>query len=204
MRMLSNKRGIELPISMLVILIISLIVFSFALVMVFKFFKGATEASAQIDRATQEQIMAVLREGNDIVALPKNNVQARVGERVTFGLGIRNIDSTDTFSVSLGFEAAYAPDETRFSVDQITVERDWLGNFKQQKDIRIEHDNFITIPVILRVGTYTIDQQQRTQHGNYVFNVCVFKESKCPLTDCKIENKKCTYDEKIHQITINV
>lgn len=196
-----NKKGIELPISMIVILILSIMIFTFGTVMVFKFFKGATDASTQIDKATQDQINNLLREGNDLVALPKSLATARVGQDATFALGIRNVEESGMFNVILGFAGAYTlDDQPIIKADKFVIERDWLGSFKEQEKISIEKNKFTTIPLKLHVESY-INSDDKTQKGLYVFNACVFKGAS---SDCILGNIQSTYDKKIRQITIKV
>ena len=203
MHQFNNKKGIELPISMVVVLILSIVVFSFGIVMVFKFFKGATEASTTIDRQTQEHITRILRESNDLVALPNSYTEARIGSNIQTAIGIRNIHDTTTFAVSLGFDGAYlSNDEQIQTTDKNFIEEQWLGNFMYHTNIRIEQDQFITLPMSIHIGD-SINDQQKTPKGTYVFNVCVFPEQP---TEClnTFSTKETTYDKKIRQITIKV
>ncbi len=200
-RLQKSRKGMELPISMIVILILSILVFTFGITMVFKFFKGATEASAQIDKATQDQINAILREGNELVAVPKSLATARTGQDATFAIGIRNIEESGLFNIVLGFAGAYTPDDQLIpNADAFVIESDWLGSFKEQEKIFIEKNKMVSIPIKLQIEAY-INANDKTQKGLYVFNVCVFKR---PSTDCVLGNIQSTYDKKIRQITIKV
>ena len=210
-----NKKAIELPISMIVVLILSIMMFTFGTVMIFKFFKGATEASQQIDKATQNQINAILREGNELVALPKILATARIGQDATFALGIRNIYTSREFVVVIGHAGAYYLDDTKIiEADTTTMEYEWLKGFKKQENIQIQQNKFVTLPLRIRIGDY-MGPNSKTQKGLYVFNACVFdiapgeprpQEFNCDTSSPSAVQSTIhsTYDNKIRQVTIRV
>lgn len=195
-----SKKGIELPISMIIVLILSIVIFAFGITILFKSYRWATETSAEIDASTQKQIESVLLEGNAIVALPKTTQKANVGQQVAFGLGIRNIGDKGEFSVTLGFAGAYLPnDEQITTTDSTIIEEQWLGGLKQQTGITIKRDEIYTVPLRIRAGN-RISNSENTKKGTYVFNICVFKG---PAQDC-VANTPGLYDKQVHQVTIIV
>lgn len=60
-----NKKGLELPINMIVLLIISIIIFIGGIALVWKMFGGAGEIQSGIDLQTKSQIEAMLRDSNE-------------------------------------------------------------------------------------------------------------------------------------------
>ena len=66
-----RKRGIELSINFIVILIISLIIFTSGLVFTNKFFKLAVDRKADLDKQTELEIQNLLSDGAP-VAIPYN------------------------------------------------------------------------------------------------------------------------------------
>jgi len=196
-----TRKAMELPISMIVMLILSVIVFMFGISMVYKFLQ-AKDISAEIDQRVQEEIVATLREGNELAAIPQNFAKTKIGEKTTFGIGIRNIQDTGEFIVVVGFDAGYTPDDIKIlDTDTTQIEDNWLGNFKHQGGIKIEKDKFRIIPIAIRTGTQ-INPNKQTQKGTYVFNVCVFKDT--TPAPCIMGNMASTYNKKIQQINLQV
>ncbi|MBW2992823.1 hypothetical protein KY345_06425 [Candidatus Woesearchaeota archaeon] len=89
-RLFRNKRGIEITINFIVMLILALAVLSGSLILIRKFFISAEETKASIDSQTQSQIRSMLI-GGAKVAIPINRVTAHRGDFVTFGVGILNV-----------------------------------------------------------------------------------------------------------------
>ncbi len=198
---MQNKKAMELPISMIVMLIISIIVFIFGITLVYKIFR-AGDIATQIDQRVQDEIMSALRQGNEIVAMPKNYAKATQGQKISFAIGIRNIDSDSEFSVVLGLDNAYTPDDTStISVDNFYIEDNWLGNFKEQKTGIIKKDQFKIVPITIKAGP-NIRTTESAKKGTYVFNVCVFRGN--PL-ECSAGNLASTYPQnKIQQINVQI
>lgn len=196
-----NKKAMELPISMIVMLIISIIVFIFGISLVYKISR-AGDVAQQIDQRVQDEIMSALRQGNEIVAMPKNYAKAKPGQKISFAIGIRNIDSDAEFSVVLGLDNAYTPDDAGIiPVDNFYIEDNWLGNFKEQKTGIIKKDQYKIMPITIKAGP-NIRDTESAKKGTYVFNVCVFKGT--PI-ECVAGNLASTYPQnKIQQINVQI
>lgn len=200
-----NKKGIELPVSMIVLLILSILMLSFGIVMIFKFFKGATSAGEEIDRATQAEIEAALREKQQLVVLPRNTLQGTLGQKLTFPIGIRNVFDAGIFSIVLSFQGAYKADDTLFleqDLDRAFIEQNWLGKLKEHTNINIAKDTYTPLLLPVKIGSET-KEGQKTQKGTYVFNVCVFKGQPqiCTSHPAVLEQ---IYGKQIYQINIIV
>jgi hypothetical protein len=195
-----NKKGLELPINMIVLLIISIIIFIGGIALVWKMFGGAGEIQSGIDLQTKSQIEAMLRDSNEIVAIPINKKTADLGKDSTFGLGIRNINTDERgFSVVIGFSGIY--DRAGKQIDigsKDYIESKWLGSFKTQEQIYIKPKKYETIQLRVRAGTQVDDGVSTPRGATAVFNVCVFdaEPSECVL-------QAPVYD-KIYQIMLEV
>lgn len=89
-RLFINKKGIEITISFIVMLILAITVLAGSMVLITKFFGAAEEQKASIDSQTQSQIRSMLM-GGAKVAIPINRIKAHRGDFVTFGVGILNV-----------------------------------------------------------------------------------------------------------------
>jgi len=95
-----NKRGIELAINFIVMLIMAIAVFSGGLLFAGKFFRQAGATKAVLDTQAQRQIEALLNDGSPVV-LPVHTKTIRRSKYDTFALGILNIksDAEHTFTI---------------------------------------------------------------------------------------------------------
>lgn len=195
-----DRKGLELSLTVLVLIILTIIIFIGGITMVWKFFAEAEEIQVGIEQNTQRQIEALLREGNELVALPVNTKKVATGKETAFGLGIKNIYETQGFFVRMDFAGIYDTKGKTANVGYDTdyVEQQWLGAFQEQGPITIARNKFELVPLSVRAAT-TVSQGQPTPKGMIVaFNVCVFPGN--PGGECEIGNP-AVYD-KIRQIFI--
>jgi hypothetical protein len=90
MRLLKNRKGMELAIGFIVTLILAIAVLGGSLVLMNKFFTAAHKEKASIDAQTESQILSMLAGGSK-VAIPINTIETKVGKLATFGVGILNV-----------------------------------------------------------------------------------------------------------------
>jgi len=204
-RLLGDKRGMELAMTVVVLIIISIIIFIGGLALVWKFFAGAEEIKSQIDRSTQQQIETLLLQGNEIVAIPINTKTVRTGTDTTFGLGIRNVGrDTQDYFVRIDLAGIYDQKGKYYpEIDAQTIEQEteqlWLGGFQEHGPISVAKHEFKIVPLYVRVNNAIAEGVSTPKGANVVFNVCVYADvytgQECVLGDPSI------YD-KVHQITI--
>lgn len=195
-----DKRGLELPLTVMVLIIISIIIFIGGIAMVWRFFAEAEEIKGGIEKSTQEQIEALLRQGNEIVAIPINTKHVQVGKEAMFGLGIRNILERQNFFIRIDFAGVYDRKGKTLEVGyhETYLEQEWLGNFQDQGPIDIDKNKYEVVPIRIRAAN-TISAGQNTPKGAVVvFNVCVHAGN--PAPDCVLGDPSI-YD-KIHQVFI--
>ena len=149
-----NKRGIELSVNFLVMLILSLIVFMFGLYLVYQFFGTAVDLQTQLDEQTEKELQAMLISG-ERVALPKTQVNLQRGKSYTFGLGILNtLGAEKEFSVNIIEGQAYqgATLIPTNGLDTIPAKTYSIKNTEQR---------LLAIPVRVnqdaQIGTHTLD-----------------------------------------------
>lgn len=203
-RLFRSKKGLELSMTIIVTIIISVIIFIGGITMVWKFFSSTTEIQGAIDQNTKNQIESLLRDSNDLVAIPINSKQVRPGKEATFGLGIRNIQETQAFYIRMDFAGIY--DTKGQEIEGVEpnpeyVEAQWLGNFQEQEVTSIEKNKFVITPLRVRAASMISDTQQTPRDSMIVFNVCVFAGN--PGGECELSNKMGVYD-KIRQVIVEV
>ncbi len=209
--MFSNKRAFEMSVGMIVIIIISVLIFSMSLYFVFKWFASAEQLKAEIDRQTQEQIIGALKTGNQLVAIPIAVQQAKRGTITNFGIGIRNIAQEKPFSIAISFSDAYKPDGTQIEYERQYVNDHWLGAFATTNIGNIKKNEQKVIPFLIKADLNVAPNRPATA-GDYIFNVCVYDTmldvngqppSLCDIGQYQV-NSQAFYTGKIYQVTVKI
>jgi hypothetical protein len=119
MRLLKNRKGIELTVSFIVTIILAIAVLGGSLVLMNNFFTAAHKEKASIDAQTESQILSMLAGGSK-VAIPINTVETKISKLATFGVGILNVlrddDPSNVFTITAdgcGLEAYGDIDDIR-------------------------------------------------------------------------------------------
>ncbi|MCX6708263.1 MAG: hypothetical protein NTW67_01250 [Candidatus Woesearchaeota archaeon] len=201
-----NKKAFEMSIGMIVIIILSVLIFSMSLYFVFKWFGSAEDLKAEIDKQTQEQIVAALQSGNQLVAIPIAIQEAKRGTSANFGVGIRNIGVEKDFSLALSFSGAYLPDGKLIDCDPEYMERNWLGSFSVSKLGKLKKNEQKVFPFMVKADL-NVASGKPAPKGDYVFNVCVY-DSQITSNNCNIGQFQVSsdafYTSKIYQVTVKV
>ncbi len=186
------KKGFQVSIGFLVILIITIVVFAMGIRFAYTLFSKAHETVEKFDEQTQAEIERSLYQGN-IVAIPVNNKEIKVGKTETFGLGILNqLAEEKKFKIFIDFDTAVDEHGDAFSsaiLDNIEVE-DWT--FAESRIYTIANNGREIIPL-----SFTVPFE--TEYGIYVFNVAVYYGD----NEAELNSKENLYDT-VHQIRITV
>ncbi|MBI4449362.1 hypothetical protein HY641_05040 [Candidatus Woesearchaeota archaeon] len=181
-----DRKGFEISVSMLVVLILSTVVFAGGLYMVKQYFTLATQVQAQIDADTTRQINAKLLEGTEKVVIPIHKKTARGGQVVTFGMGVLNtLGAEHTFGIDVSFANAYDKDteesievatEGQARPEQKYINNNWLPQeFTKDNQFTLAPNARQVIPIPIKVDNRMSDTESTRRATTYVFNVCVFK-----------------------------
>jgi hypothetical protein len=120
---MNRKAALQLSMSFLVIIIICIVVFSFSIYTIRRFFTQAEIIKMTYDERTEKEIERLLDDGSRI-AIPFDKKTISNGEFKTFGIGILNmlnIGSSNDFRINISFNKAFdkrndlicsAPDDT--------------------------------------------------------------------------------------------
>ncbi|MBI5065712.1 hypothetical protein HZA97_05745 [Candidatus Woesearchaeota archaeon] len=172
-----NKRGMELSMGILVLLIISIIIFSYSLYFLYDIWKGVAPIEAELDQYTQQAIEQMLNNQAELVAIPFHSKTAKIGETAVYWMGVRNVENTaKNFKVSTKFSKAFTLDG-RKELEKVDERKmnEWLGNSEEFEIGKISAKQYETAPLGITVGDYSDSAQQTTtQSGIYIFEVCVF------------------------------
>ncbi len=208
-----NKKGMELSVNFIVILIISLVIFVGSIALTFKFFKNANDYSANLDDETERQIHNLLSDGSK-VAIPVQKKVIKRSKTDTFGLGVYNaLGEEATFYVKLQFANAYTP-EGKSMADELSVDNSYFAAYINQKwifdeidEYTLENNEQLAKAILVKVDGSMSDTQS-TRKGTYSFDVCVFHLEEgvaCDDITCNCDKSNPNlYDNHIHKIYVEV
>jgi hypothetical protein len=212
---MTSKKGLEMSIGLIVLLILSIIIFSLSIHFLFKWFGSAEELKAEIDKSTQEQIINALKSGNQLVAIPLAIQEVKRGSTTTFGVGVRNIAAEKQFSMATTFSGAYLPNGNVIcragESCAAYIEEHWLGSFSTTPTFSLKKNEQKIIPILVKAGL-NIDTSTTAPKGEYTFNVCVYdaplRSDGTPPAPCSAgqfnNNPAAFYTAKIYQVTVRV
>ncbi|MDO8741049.1 MAG: hypothetical protein Q7J54_05760 [Candidatus Woesearchaeota archaeon] len=190
-----NKKGMELSINFIVMLILAIVVFGLAVTLTYKFMQQAYTTQRELDQQTRAQILDALDTGAKVAVIPES-INIRTGKSDIVGIGIRNIlDSGDTFSISVKWSAAI--DEQGETISTATEGTTKWFIYPTTKTIKkFERDAVgvaFNIPGGAKAGTYIYDVmvcKPEVLVGN-----CIADPSNAPTQ---------AYDQQIHKIYVYV
>ncbi|MBW2997055.1 hypothetical protein KY349_01800 [Candidatus Woesearchaeota archaeon] len=151
--MFSNKRGIELSINFIVMLVLAIAVFAGGLVFASKFFGHAEKVRGNLESQTERQIEKLLDSGSPVV-MPISTKEVFRNKFETFGLGVLARFS-GKYTVSIDFDQAFKKDKS-----QITniYAQDWIqlptSEMVLQKNEKGKFLIGIQVPDDAEKGTY--------------------------------------------------
>jgi len=174
-----NKKGLELSINFIVVVILALVVFGLGLVLFKSVFSESQDLTDKVTEDTERRLNNLLIKGDELVIIPNFVQGIKPGDSHQFPLGIKadtskcaNLQpeqlSEQTFSVQTSFDMAV--DENDRKIDLIFEKQrdisEWV--FSESTYLIKNHENKI-MGVPIRVGkSFQTD-------ATYVFNV----EVKC-------------------------
>ena len=164
-----SRRGFELSATAIVTLILSILVFSFAIWFAAQTYNVSQNVAEGIDRINQDNAMQVFRQGGTI-ALPGARKTVRTGQSAIYWLGINNIfNDTKTLTVNVALAKAIDPDDEPIEVDAADINSHWVLYSKGPYDLAPLNTTFLSI---LIKPTDTLGNVA-TPEGAYTFNVCI-------------------------------
>ena len=218
-----QKRGaIELSTNFIVMLIISIIVFGFAIYMVTRIFSFAEEERLRLDQQTESMIESALDRG-DRVFIPRERRTLYPGDTGVFGMGILNVLGTgvDKFGVLVNFTKAFDKSDTQICGYAACINNMNRGLLSTagggiDKGLFIEK----TIPnneqATFLIG---IKVPEAAVSGTYIYNLYVaydrdtpsngiqcddFGATGDPPPNCLIADSSNLYDSQIHKLYVVV
>lgn len=159
----NSKKGIEMGINFIVILIIALVVFSFGIKIAYDLMNKAEDIRTEVDESTEREIEEALA-GGSIVSVPINHKESKAGKSITFGLGVFNVGDTQNFVIEMSFESAYN-EKTKAPIE--VNGNEWILSSYGPYEIARNDQKIIAIPVMVPRNI----ESGKTPSGVYSFNI---------------------------------
>jgi hypothetical protein len=184
MKLIKNKRGVELTINFIVMLILGMAMLTGAIMLSTKLFGKVAKHQASVDAQTQQQIKNLITSGNDLVVIYPQRMEVSRKDSVVFGVGVQNTLTTqgpqDEFSLFIEFDNAMDPERQKLCDNTNTSlcsdPLDWVALGARNNVQKIDKNDLksFPVPVVIPKGA---------KPGIYVFNVGVCEGGTCNQGD---------------------
>ncbi len=166
-----NRKGLELSVSVLVMLIISIVIFSYSMYFLYSLIKETPAIEKILDKQTEQAIEQMISQGTELVVIPYHSKTAEIGETVVYGLGLRNVnDEAKNFQLEMEFSKAFTHDMKLINDADPRKMEEWLGTNKRLDLGMVNAKQLIKEPLGITVGEYISDTEPTVQ-GIYIFTV---------------------------------
>lgn len=175
--MFNNKKGIELSVNFIVMLILAIAVFAGGLMFATKFFTKAESMRQNLDSETERQIEKLLDSGSPVV-LPISTREIFRNKYDTFGLGVlAKCAGTYTFTVP---STSAFPKNKGDPAIAVPIASEWLSPITDSKTLeKNEKGKFLIlakVPAGVASGTYIFTIQM-----NYLKSGTTAASQNCPM-----------------------
>lgn len=172
MCIMDKKGAIDLSINMLIVVIISIVILSSGIILMYQFISGAEEIKMDLDQRTNNELERLLVNQGERVALPLHIADVSRGGTHLFGLGILNtLGTNQEFLITI--ELRRVSDESEHEItDKINKAevRGWLLYNSQPIFIaegsNIKEPILVSIPKNVIKGQYIFIAKVQTALGN--------------------------------------
>jgi len=166
-----DKRGLELSINFIIILILAIITLAMGILIFNMIFRSGTELEKEVSQQTKDQINNLLMEGDKKVLIPSFFKELESGDQHAFGLGIRNYGNRQEFTILIEFDLAVDRENNDKTSEAVASHEVDKWHFEQIGPIVIDSNDLEVVSVPIRPGN-------RAKNGwIYVFNVEVLDGS---------------------------
>lgn len=187
-----TKKGLELSINFLVVLIIAIVVLAFGIKFAMDLMGSSEQLHNQVSKETERQILQLLTP-KDRVSIPLHTQTIKPGKFLVFGLGILNIDSGPFFKV--GMDGGTATDKDNNVIENFI----WANHsvLPPPNPVKINNKDKETFGIGVKVPP-------GSPKGTYVLNVYVCHgETAADVPTCD-DTSSNLYWERPLKIYVNV
>ncbi len=156
MKHLHNKRGIELSINFIVMLILALAMFSGGLLLVKKMFGHAEKLKGSLDAQTEKQIEKLLDSGSPVV-IPLSTKEIFRNEYGTFGVGVL-AQFNGKYTLEVEYQNGYQKSSKKEIPKTEVNAQEWLSGVPATQELKKNEKGkymiLVQVPKGVPSGTY--------------------------------------------------
>lgn len=175
-----NKKGMEIAINQIVILIIGIVIFGLGLTLVYKVISGGdTQLSAANDQINAQFERSL--DSDNVVDIPHKNRNMQAGDLETFYLGIFNDPSATKYDYTNFWVLVTPQDSTSRDAVQVHLDLSDNGNLCGVNsictEIELAENDIDSVVLAVKPSLASLGR------GTYVYNVCVCEGELCSSSD---------------------
>lgn len=170
---MQKRAALDLPINTLVVIIISLVILMGGIALLYKFILGSERIKEELDQRTEQELLRLLVQEGQQVALPFNHAIVPRGEIHLFGIGILNVRNEEQdfeIVIRLAKVLDEANQEITIDIDKTEVQ-DWLlyeqDRFSLPENGHREEVILVKVPQTAVKGTYVFHTRIKQSNGQY-------------------------------------
>ena len=160
-----KKGALDLSINIIVIVIISMVILTSGITLLYKFIGQAEEIKADLDQRTEDELERLLVDQGKQVALPFYSANLFPGDSKVFGLGILSL-SLNNFKLDIQLSKAVDDEGVDITERERIRAESWL--LYPTEEMRFEENEHKKIGILVKVSDEAVK-------GEYIFNVKVLK-----------------------------
>jgi hypothetical protein len=154
MKILKNKKGIELSINFVVMLIIALVVFGMGIVLFTRFFQEAENIRTNLDDQTRRKLESQMMSSSEKMVVYPTSLTIRKGKGDVVGVGILNVGDTEKFTVLSEYKTCYDSYGNDLNTGCLVNGEDPLGLLQTAREVNIPQNKreIASVPIKVLSG----------------------------------------------------
>ena len=163
-----KKGTLDLSINILVIVIISMVILSSGIILLYKFIGQAEEIKIDLDQRTEDELERLLVDQGKQVALPFYSANLFPGDSKVFGLGILSLNN---YEFRLDIQLSKAVDEEGNDItliEKINAEK-WLLYPYKDEILKMDENEHQKVSILVKASKEAVK-------GEYIFDVKILQQ----------------------------
>ncbi len=169
---MNRKASLELSMNTLVVVIISLVILSGGVALLYKFISGAEQTKAQLDERTQTALENMIVDQGKQVAFPFNTATVERGSAHVFGVGVLNNHVVPDGTNGLHFRIQITPVKLLDGVSEELVLSD-VDKTNTLSWIEYDSSDFVLQENQHTTSLILVAPDETAKVGQYIFTVKV-------------------------------
>ncbi len=185
-----NKKGMELSINFIVMLIFAIVIFTFGIVFARNFFSQAQDRTGEITSQTKDTIRNLILQQNSQVAIYPDTLTLSRGEEEVVGVGVINTGNVATFKIIIDKTPANCKlVDKQGDVQNCGNPKEGVYPFYDTVSVSVAKSDELYVPIKFIV------KKDNSPSGKYIFTLKVMRTE---------NNKETSYGLGNYKVYVNV